>query len=57
MPALEDRALVVAAHWRRNLTVRQLAPLAATSCSARGRRVSDGPCPPCSRRNATRGGR
>ncbi|MGW7126640.1 helix-turn-helix domain-containing protein, partial [Streptomyces sp. NPDC054901] len=35
--ALEDRALLVAAYWRTNLTVRQLAPLFGVSKSAADR--------------------
>ncbi|WP_329453771.1 transposase (plasmid) [Streptomyces sp. NBC_01724] len=34
---LEDRALLVAAYWRTNLTLRQLAPLFGVSKSAAGR--------------------
>ncbi|CAL9669080.1 IS5 family transposase IS112 [Streptomyces sp. enrichment culture] len=34
---LEDRALLVAAYWRTNLTIRQLAPLFEVSKSATGR--------------------
>lgn len=34
---LEDRALLVAAYWRRNLTMRQLAPLFGVSKSAADR--------------------
>ncbi|WP_325176325.1 helix-turn-helix domain-containing protein [Streptomyces liliifuscus] len=37
---LEDRVLLVAAYWRTNLTLRQLAPLSGISKSAAGRIVS-----------------
>ncbi|MFW3475989.1 transposase [Streptomyces microflavus] len=37
---LEDRVLLVAAYWRTNLTLRQLAPLCGISKSAAGRIVS-----------------
>lgn len=37
---LEDRVLLVAAYWRTNLTLRQLAPLFGVSKSAAGRIVS-----------------
>jgi hypothetical protein len=37
---LEDRVLLVAAYWRTNLTLRQLAPLFGISKSAAGRIVS-----------------
>ncbi|MFF2572282.1 transposase family protein [Streptomyces sp. NPDC058084] len=36
---LEDRVLLVAAYWRTNLTLRQLAPLFGVSKSAAGRIV------------------
>lgn len=36
---LEDRVLLVAAHWRTNLTLRQLAPLLGVSKSAADRIV------------------
>lgn len=39
---LEDRALLVAAYWRTNLTMRQLAPLFGISKSAAGRMIVDG---------------
>lgn len=41
---LEDRVLLVAAYWRTNLTLRQLAPLFGISKSAAGptRRPADG---------------
>ncbi|MGY3061623.1 hypothetical protein ACVWZD_005921 [Streptomyces sp. TE3672] len=38
--SLEDRVLLVAAYWRTNLTLRQLAPLFGISKSAAGRIVS-----------------
>jgi hypothetical protein len=36
-PALEDRVLMVAAYWRTNLTLRQIAPLFEVSKSAADR--------------------
>lgn len=39
--ALEDRVLLVAAYWRTNLTLRQLAPLFGVSKSAADRIVDD----------------
>lgn len=41
---LEDRALLVAAYWRTNLTMRQLAPLFGVSKSAAGGRDELGGC-------------
>jgi hypothetical protein len=38
---LEDRMLLVAAYWRTNLTLRQLAPLFGVSKSAAGRIIDD----------------
>ncbi|MTG91055.1 transposase [Cellulosimicrobium sp. BIT-GX5] len=38
---LEDRVLLVAAYWRTNLTLRQLAPLFGVSKSAAGRMIAD----------------
>ena len=38
---LEDRVLLVAAYWRTNLTLRQLAPLFGVSKSAVGRIIRD----------------
>jgi hypothetical protein len=38
---LEDRVLPVAAYWRTNLTLRQLAPLFGVSKSAAGRIIDD----------------
>jgi hypothetical protein len=39
LSALEDRVLLVAAYWRTNLTMRQLAPLFGVSKSAADRIV------------------
>ncbi len=41
----EDRALLVAAYWRTNLTMRQLAALSGVSKSAAGRITGLGPRP------------
>ncbi|MEV5944751.1 transposase family protein, partial [Streptomyces sp. NPDC051994] len=38
---LEDRALLIAAYWRTNLTMRQLAPLFGVSKSAADRIIDD----------------
>jgi hypothetical protein len=38
---LADRVLLVAAYWRTNLTLRQLAPLFGISKSAAGRIIDD----------------
>lgn len=38
---LADRVLLVAAYWRTNLTLRQLAPLFGVSKSAAGRMIAD----------------
>lgn len=44
-PSLEDQVLLVAAYWRTNLTLRQLAPLFGVSKSAADRVIDHGPRP------------
>ncbi|SCE20325.1 Helix-turn-helix of DDE superfamily endonuclease, partial [Streptomyces sp. IgraMP-1] len=54
---LEDRALLVAAYWRTNLTMRQLAPLFGVSKSAADRIIDHlGPMLALQPRNAIRQG-